>query len=110
NAPTLLEARDALLAAAWATDKNDFHAFWTAFAKRGAGAGAVAPDRFDPNNATVVESFTTGGELALVGTDIDVDFHTCDGDSYLDNGEIAHVTVTLKNVGSDTLKATTATL
>ena len=110
NAPTLLEARDALLLAAYSNDLSDYHLFWSAFAKRGAGAGAVAPDRFDPNNAPVVESFVTGGELALVGTALDVNLHDCDLDGYLDNGEVARVTVTLKNTGSDTLKATTATL
>jgi hypothetical protein len=110
NAPTLLEARDALLMAAFANDLNDYHAFWTAFAKRGAGAGAIAPDRFDPNNATVVESFVTGGELALVGTSLAVNLHDCDHDGYLDNGEVGRVTVTLENVGSDSLKSTTATL
>src|SRR5262249_10051480 len=110
NAPTLLEARDALLAAAYSMDQNDFHRFWTAFAKRGAGAGAVAPDRFDQNNATVVESFVTGGEPALVGTSFAVNVHDCDADGYLDNNEVGKVTVTLKNVGSDSLKATTATL
>ena len=110
NAPTLLEARNALLAAAWASDLNDFHAFWAAFARRGAGAGAVAPGRFDPNNATVVESFVTGGELALVSTSLGITPHNCDLDPYLDNGEVARVTVMLQNVGSDTLKATTATL
>ena len=110
NAPTMLEARDALLLAAYSNDPADFRLFWAAFAKRGAGAGAVAPDRFDPNNATVVESFVTGGELSLVGTALDVNLHDCDHDGYLDNGEVARLTVTLKNVGSDTLKSTTATL
>ena len=110
NAPTLLEARDALLLAAWSNDPADFQLFWTAFAKRGAGAGAIAPDRFDANNATVIESFVTGGQLALVGTDLNVSFHDCDHDAYLDNGEIGRLTVTLKNVGSATLLATTATL
>jgi hypothetical protein len=110
NAPTLLEARDALLAAAWATDVNDFHAFWTAFARRGAGAGAIAPGRFDPDNATVTESFVTGGELAVVDASLAVDFHDCDLDAYMDNSEVSRITVTLKNVGSDTLEATTATL
>jgi hypothetical protein len=110
NAPTLLEARDALLLAAYSNDLWDYKLFWSAFAKRGAGAGAVAPGRFDPNNATVVESFVTGGELSLVGTSLAVNLHDCDLDGYLDNGEVARVTVTLKNVGSDSLKATTATL
>ena len=110
NAPTLLEARDALLLAAYANDLADYKLFWSAFAKRGAGAGAIAPGRFDANNATVVESFVTGGELALVGTDLEVSVHDCDADGYIDNGEVARITVTLKNVGSDTLEATTATL
>ena len=110
NAPTLLEARDALLLAAWSNDAADFHLFWQAFAKRGAGAGAIAPGRFDPNNATVVESFVTGGELALVGTGLNVSVHNCDHDAYLDNGEVGRLTVTLKNVGSESLTATTATL
>ena len=109
NAPTLLEARNALLAAAYSHDPKDFQLFWTAFAKRGAGAGAIAPDRFDPNNATVVESFVTGGELALVGNSLSVSVYDCDHDAYLDNGEVGHVTVTLENVGSSTLTSTTAT-
>src|SRR5262249_3130243 len=36
--------------------------------------------------------------------------HDCDHDGYLDNNEVGKVTVTLKNVGSDSLKATTATM
>src|SRR5262249_44635985 len=106
NAPTLLEARDALLAAASATDQNDFREVWAAFARRGAGAGAIAPDRFNADNAPVTESFVTGGELKLVSTSLDMSLHDCDTDGYLDNGEVGRVTVTLKNVGSDSLKAT----
>src|SRR3546814_10292078 len=45
--PTFLDARDALLAAVRANDEQDFQSFVTAFAKRGMGAGAIAPDRFD---------------------------------------------------------------
>jgi hypothetical protein len=41
-APTLLEARDALLMAAFASDPVDGHLFCEAFARRGAGIGAVA--------------------------------------------------------------------
>src|SRR5205814_9397814 len=105
-----LEARGGLLLAAYANDVWDYKLFWSAFAKRGAGAGAIAPDRFDPNNATVVESFVTGGELALVGTTPAVNLHDCDLDGYLDNGEAARGTLTLSNVGSHTLKAAPATL
>jgi len=110
NAPTLLEARDALLAAALASDSTDFQRFWTAFARRGAGVGAVAPNRFDPNNAGVVESFVTGGDLAVVSKVMNVDFRNCDGDGYLDNGEVGHVTVTLRNSGSISLTGTTLSL
>ncbi len=110
NAPTLLEARDALLAAANATDANDFQAFWTAFAKRGAGVSAVAPDRFDPINFGVVESFVTGGDLAVVAKALDVSIQDCDADGYLDNGEVGHVKLTLRNVGSTTLTQTSVSL
>jgi hypothetical protein len=110
NAPTLLEARDALLAAAYAMDPNDFHEFWTAFARRGAGVGALAPNRFDGTNAGVVESYLTGGDLAVVSKTLNVDVHDCDGDGYLDNGEVGHVTLTLKNTGSAGLSHTTLSL
>src|SRR5258705_11757407 len=85
SAPTLLEARNALVAAAWASDVNDFRAFWAAFARRGAGAGAVAPGRFDPNNATAVESFVTGGELALGSPSLGIAPHDFEPDPHLDN-------------------------
>jgi hypothetical protein len=48
--PTFLEGRDALLVAAYATDPVDYDRFWHAFAKRGAGFGAVAPDRYSGDN------------------------------------------------------------
>ncbi|MEQ1833988.1 MAG: M36 family metallopeptidase, partial [Candidatus Eisenbacteria bacterium] len=110
NAPTLLEARDALLAAANASDSHDFQAFWTAFAKRGAGVSAVAPDRFDPINFGVVESFVTGGDLVVVAKALDVSIQDCDADGYLDNGEVGHVRLTLRNVGSTTLTQTSVAL
>lgn len=100
NAPTLLDARNALLAAAAANDAADFQAFWTAFAKRGAGVGAIAPDRFDATNTGVIESYITGGDVAIVSTRLDVDVRDCDTDGYLDNSEVGHVTVTVRNTGS----------
>ena len=110
NAPTLLEARDALLAAAAVSDANDLHAFWVAFAKRGAGVGAVAPDRFDVTNTGVVESYLTGGDLTVASQSLSVDVHNCDHDGYLDNGEVGHVTVTLKNTGSVNLTGSALSL
>src|SRR3546814_19581341 len=54
--PTFLDARDALLAAVRGNDEQDFQSFVAAFAKRGMGAGAVAPDRFSAAPAGVAES------------------------------------------------------
>jgi len=110
NAPTLLEARDALLLAAWSSDTQDFQLFWTAFAKRGAGAGAVAPDRFSSDNVPVVESYVTGGMLSATNQALAPTFRDCDADGYLDNGEIGDLTLVLSNTGSATLSSTTVTL
>lgn len=57
NAPTMLEARDAILAVADATDDADFMVWATAFAKRGMGLGAVGPDRASTDNIGVTESY-----------------------------------------------------
>jgi len=57
--PTYLEARDALLLTAWANDPADFELFLAAFARRGAGTGAVAPPRDSTSFAGVVESYST---------------------------------------------------
>ncbi|WP_395695844.1 M36 family metallopeptidase [Nocardioides sp.] len=54
--PTYLEARDALLMVAAASDHTDFELFASAFAKRGAGNGAVAPARDSDDFSGVVES------------------------------------------------------
>src|SRR5262245_21421043 len=110
NAPTLLEARDALLLAAWTNDPEDFALFWEAFARRGAGAGAVAPDRFSFDNAPVVESFVTGGVLAAVDADVTTGVRDCEPDGYLDNGEVARVSLWLTNVGSETLASPSVTV
>jgi len=79
NAPTLLEARDALLAAAEANDPADFAAFWNAFAKRGAGAGAGAPDRHDTSDPGGGESFSGGPDLATPGPAPGPPTLACDG-------------------------------
>jgi hypothetical protein len=97
--PTFLEARDALLVAAYAYDPEDGRLFVQAFAKRGAGVGAVAPDRFSLNHSAVTESFSTGAGLAYVGASLDDSVDGCDGDGYLDNTEKGLLTVTLKNAG-----------
>ena len=65
NAPTFLEARDAVLAAAWVSDRADYDLFVTAFAKRGMGAGAQGPDKTSADHAGVVESYVTGADVAI---------------------------------------------
>lgn len=57
NSPTFTEARDAILAAAYANDPKDFFALARGFAKRGMGETAVAPDRDSTDHAGVVESY-----------------------------------------------------
>ena len=108
--PTLLEARDALLAAAAANDLIDFQRCSAAFAKRGAGIGALSPDRYSGTNSPVTESFLTGGDLSLVSVTLDDSTGSCDADGTLDNNESGLLTITLRNTGDIHLSATTATV
>lgn len=110
NAPTLLEARDALLLAAYVNSEQDYQLFWAAFARRGAGVGAVAPDRFSTTNTGVVESFGIGGDLAVVDMDLDVNLNDCDADGHLDEGELGTLIVTMRNTGATTLTQTSMSL
>jgi large repetitive protein len=108
--PTFTEARDALLAATAAADLADFQLFAAAFARRGLGLGAVSPDRASTTHAGVVETFTTGSDLAFVGATLDDEAQYCDRDGVLDVGERGRLTLTLRNLGVTTLTATTGTL
>ncbi|OJH39509.1 hypothetical protein BON30_18610 [Cystobacter ferrugineus] len=96
--PTFLEARDAIIAAASAGDKEDGHRFWKAFARRGAGGGAVAPDRSSTTHAGVVESYDL---IALDSLSLEAVSKTCDRDGILDNGETGLLRIKLRNVGPD---------
>ncbi|AKU95579.1 Chitinase [Labilithrix luteola] len=109
--PTFIEARDAFLAAAAATDDQDFALFVSAFAKRGAGAGAVAPERTAAGNLGVVESFSaTGTNIEFVGSRLFDDMKSCDQDGILDDGETGKLVVTVKNTGLSDLTTATATV
>ncbi|HEV7426996.1 MAG TPA: M36 family metallopeptidase [Thermoanaerobaculia bacterium] len=108
--PTMLETRDAMLAAAFATDLIDFQEFSVAFAKRGAGLGAISPDRFSGTNATVTESFIRGGDLSFVSATLDDSNGSCDNDGIFDNDEGGKLTITLKNTGDIHLSGTTGTV
>ena len=106
--PTFVEARNALLAAMLAQDPQDYVACYRGFAKRGAGFGAVAPDRYSSNNNGVVESYLTGGALAVTGATVAVDTaNRCnDRDAILDNDETGTLIITVRNVGTTVLNAT----
>lgn len=108
--PTFVDARDAILATAVARDAQDFDLLWRAFARRGLGMGAVAPDPDSQNNAGLVESFTVGNAVAIVGIALDDSVTSCDHDGILDNDEVGLVTVKVKNVGLGALAATTGTV
>jgi hypothetical protein len=110
NAPTFVEARDAILAAAAASDPADFALMAQAFAKRGLGTGAVAPPRTSTDNVGVTESFSLGGDLVFVGATLTDDLHSCDADSYVDAGERGTLSITLANSGATALGATTVTV
>jgi hypothetical protein len=99
--PTLLEARDALLAAALAYDRTDLQRFSVAFAKRGAGVFAVAPDRYDDTNSGIVESYESGAALQPIAAALsDDDAPVCGGDGVLDSGEVGTLRVTFRNIGN----------
>lgn len=108
--PTFLEARDGLLAAARATDPLDFERMAAAFAKRGMGGGAVAPDRYDWNNSGVVESYV-GAAAAYRVEDVQFNFgfadgvRDCDHDGVLDPGETAQVSFSVAGDGFEPVPA-----
>lgn len=110
NAPTFVEARDGILAAALANDPADFALMTQAFAKRGMGSGAIAPDRTDATNSGVVESYVVGGDLAVTSMSLTDDLHTCDNDGYLDAGERGTLTIQVANTGWSSLSGTSVTL
>lgn len=104
NDPTFLEARDALLAAAWASDADEFQIFLRAFARRGAGVGARGPERWSTNHAGVVESFGVGARLEIVSISVEEIAPSCDSDGILDRWEEGRITVRVHNVGNAVLQ------
>jgi hypothetical protein len=108
--PTFVEARDAILAAAVARDPNDFALLWAAFARRGLGMQADAPDRDAPDNRPAVESFVVGNAIAITDVTIDDSSTSCDMDGVLDTDEVGLVKVTLKNVGVGMLSTSTVSV
>lgn len=103
--PTFIDARDAVLAVAVANDMTDFANLWAAFARRGMGMGAVAPDRDSQTNSPVVESFVVGNAVAVTEVSLNDATMNCDSDGNLDANEVGVLTVRLRNTGVGTLAA-----
>lgn len=122
NNPTFTEARDAMLFAAYSSDRQDYDLFVAAFAKRGMGDGAVASDPFetdpDPANgkyathAGIQESFSTGAALNIDPASVTVDqsLMACDTDGVLDNGESGYLSFRIYNTGSKDVQNGTVTI
>jgi hypothetical protein len=105
--PSITEARDAILAAAYATDKQDFNHFALAFARRGAGVGAISPPHESSTNTGVVESYVTGADVEIVSAKVEGIVSPCNPYGILRNGEHGTLTVTLRNAGTAPLLGTT---
>jgi hypothetical protein len=113
NSPTFLEARDALLAAAYVNDRADYVLFAKAFAKRGAGTRAVAPPRDSADHVGLVESFDAGKDVLMAGVEVVEQTGTgasCDDDGTLDTGETVLLRMSLRNSGIERLTQTSVTL
>ncbi len=108
--PTLLEARDAVLAAAFAANQDDYLLFWGAFGRRGAGVGAVGPGKDSTTNQGVVESYYVGNDVQVIAAPLTDDALSCDHDGILDDGEIGTIKVTVRNSGTGPLAAATVKL
>lgn len=109
-APTFVEARDALLAVAVANDADDYQTLWRGFARRGIGAGAVAPERYDDNNRWVTESYLLQSSVRVVSMTVTEHSGGCDADGVLDADEDGVVRLTVRNLGLQTLAAGASTL
>ncbi|HEY0481198.1 MAG TPA: M36 family metallopeptidase, partial [Kofleriaceae bacterium] len=109
--PTITEARDGVLAAAYATDPSDYLACRLGFAKRGAGPHAVSPDRYSATNVGVVEDFSIGPDLEVSSVAFsDNSSLSCDTDGVVDHGEYGVLTVSARNIGGVSLSGLTATI
>jgi hypothetical protein len=105
-APTYTEGRDAILAAAYANEPEDYKLILAAFARRGMGLGAVSPSRFSTDHAGVVESYKTVLDtFSVTGHTLNTNYEGltsgyCSNDNILDKGETGTVSFTIKNAGN----------
>lgn len=94
-----IEARNAVLFAMRASDVTDYEECRRGFARRGFGAGALAPKRGDDSSDSVRESFSkSDAALSFVDWQL-TETGRGDGDGVLDVGENGQLTLTLKNTG-----------
>jgi len=113
-APTYTEARDAILAAMYASEPGDYVMALEAFARRGMGLGAVSPPRSAYPLTGVTESYES--ELSTYETsnfDLNEDFDGldvgfCSRDGVLDVGETGTLSFDVSNAGSEFLTAVRA--
>ncbi|MDB4934431.1 MAG: Chitinase [Labilithrix sp.] len=108
--PTIIEARDAVLAAAFASDEKDYVLFWQAFGRRGAGVGAVGPAKDSGDNGGVTESYFVGNDVQIVAGPLTDNTISCDHDGILDEGEVGTFTLTIRNSGPGLLEHATVKL
>jgi hypothetical protein len=110
-APTLIEARDAILAAMAAVDTSDMLACQIGFAERGLGMRAqFTGSRFSATNAGVVENFSAGSDAVVNTLKFDgTAGEYCDADQFLDDRESGLVSVKVTNTGAATLTGSTMT-
>jgi hypothetical protein len=106
---TFTEARDAILAAAGGLDTEDMILMAAAFAGRGAGTCAVAPDRGSVDFAGVVESGTIAAKLETSPVTVSDDGVSCDQDGILDPGESGTIHITVANSGVIAAEGVTVT-
>lgn len=103
--PDFLEARDALLAVAFAADPAFFRTLYGGFARRGAGPRAQAPSKLATTNAPVLEDTSMGDAVKVTAAGLDDSVSWCDRDGVLDSGETGLLLLTARNLG---LSATSA--
>jgi len=106
---TYTEARDGLLAATAAIDRDDMREVAEAFARRGAGTCAAAPPRESADLVGVVEHGEVTGRLALGAPTLVDDRVSCDHDGYLDAGELGTLRIPVVNSGPEPLTGITVT-
>jgi hypothetical protein len=107
--PTFTEQRDAILAAAAASDKKDLEVLARAFARRGAGTGAESPPRESGDFEGVKESFVVAGDLVITEASVEIE-DDCDGDGNFDTSDTGTLHVSIVNSGPIDLGKTTVSL